>query len=141
MEWAWEALTSPHYIHGNLFFFEFFPFPHKTKKVLFSFPLPSPKSTPQRPIFSPQREKKNQKSIFFFEKISFFVFFRIFYTKILTKHFNLGGFFYLQKKIHIVFTVFLNSKSPPSNFVWRLFDQGPRDDAVQIGEQNIFSDG
>ena len=101
MEWAWEALTSPHCIHGNLFFFEFFPFPHKTKK--FYFPFPSfPKKHPTKAHFQPttgkNKIKKIKKVFFFSKKIHFLCFFEFCILKSLPKISILGDFFYLQKK-------------------------------------------
>ena len=107
MEWAWEALTSPHCIHGNLFFW-IFSVPPQNKKVLFSFPFLPPKA-PHKGPFSAHNGKKTKskksKKYFFFEKNSFFVFFRIFYTKILTKNFNFGGFFTYKKNPYRLYRI------------------------------------
>ena len=108
MEWAWEALTSPHCIHGNLFFW-IFSVPSQNKKVLFSFPFLPPKA-PHKGPFSAHNGKKNKikkiKKVFFFsKKIHFLCFFEFFILKSLPKISILGDFLPTKKNPYRLYRI------------------------------------
>ena len=108
MEWVWEALTSPHYIHGNLFFW-IFSVPPQNKKVLLSFPLSIQKSSHKGP-FSAHNGKKNKK------KSKKYFFFR--------KKFQFWGIFLPKKKSISSLPYFSTLSSPPPEFCLKTFWSG-----------------